>query len=132
MSTIIFPLYDNLLKDLEKEEISQKEQDKFMKLIKSFDVSGCEIIYILVLCYQIEHKDNSNTMILPYSGKFINNDIIFDFNEFPYDLKKMDVIYKQGFTRVYYDDQFYLIEDLKELNHSKELYLVVDRISTDF
>ena len=34
MTSITFPLYDNLIKDLDKEEMSQKEQDKFMKLIK--------------------------------------------------------------------------------------------------
>jgi len=48
------------------------------------------------------------------------------------DLKKLDVIYKQGFTRVYYDKQFYLIEDLKALDTSRELYLIIDRISTNF
>jgi hypothetical protein len=92
MSTITFPLYDSLSKDLEIEVLTQKEQDKFMKLIKSFDTSGYEIIYILILCYQMENNHDTATMILPYSGKFINNDIVFDFNEIPYDLKK--ILYK--------------------------------------
>lgn len=92
MSTITFPLYDSLSKDLEIEVLTQKEQDKFMKLIKSFDTSGYEIIYILILCYQMENNHDAATMILPYSGKFINNDIVFDFNEIPYDLKK--ILYK--------------------------------------
>jgi excinuclease ABC subunit A len=48
------------------------------------------------------------------------------------DIKKLDLIFKQGFTRVFYDNQFCLIEDLKELEASKEIYLVVDRITTDF
>jgi len=89
MTSITFPLYDNLIKDLDKEEMSQKEQDKFMKLIKTFDISGYELIYILITCYQLENNDHTNTMILPYSGKFVNNDITFDFNEFPQDLKKI-------------------------------------------
>ena len=92
MTSITFPLYDNLIKDLDKEEMSQKEQDKFMKLIKTFDTPGYEIIYILIICYQLETNETANTIILPYSGKFINNDITFDFNEFPQNLKK--ILYK--------------------------------------
>lgn len=92
MTTVTFPLYDNLLKELDSEELTIKEQDKFMKLIKTFDTSGFELIYILILCHQLENCDNSNSMILPYSGKFINSDIIFDFNEFPHNLKK--ILYK--------------------------------------
>ena len=63
-----------------------------MKLIKTFDTAGYEIIYILITCYQLENNEIANTIILPYSGKFINNDITFDFNEFPQDLKK--ILYK--------------------------------------
>lgn len=92
MTSITFPLYNNLSKDLDKEEIAQKDHDKFIKLIKTFDTPGYEIIYILIMCYQIEHNETTNTMILPYSGKFVNNDITFDFTEFPQDLKK--ILYK--------------------------------------
>ena len=92
MSNVTFPLYENLIKELDTEELSIKEQDKFMKLIKTFDTAGFELIYILILCFQLENCDNSNSMILPYSGKFINNDIMFDFNEFPHNLKK--ILYK--------------------------------------
>jgi len=109
MSTIIFPLYNNLAKDLENEEMSQKEQDKFMKLVKTFDTAGCEIIYILILCYQLENNHNANSMILPYSGKFINNDIMFDFNDLPYDLKK--ILYK--FAKIH-------TKKMKEENALKE------------
>ena len=42
-----FPLYDSLCKDLDSEEITTKEQNKFMKLIENFDVTGYELLYIL-------------------------------------------------------------------------------------
>lgn len=87
--SITFPLYDNLVKDLDNQEFAQKDQDKFMKLIKTFDLSGYEIIYILIICYQMEHNEYTTTSVLPYSGKYVNNDITFDFNEFPNDLKKI-------------------------------------------
>ena len=56
--TLNFPLYESLSKDLDKEDMGQKEQDKFMKSIKTFDISGYEIIYILIICYQIENNEN--------------------------------------------------------------------------
>jgi excinuclease ABC subunit A len=79
-----------------------------------------------------EVKKHSTTDVINFLKTLPENSKIAILCPIDCDLKKLDVIYKQGFTRVYYDDQFYLIEDLKELNHSKELYLVVDRISTYF
>ena len=77
-------------------------------------------------------KKHTTTDVINYLKALPENSKIAVLCPIDCDLKKLDVIYKQGFTRVYYDEQFYLIEDLKELNHSKELYLVVDRISTNF
>jgi excinuclease ABC subunit A len=79
-----------------------------------------------------EVKKHTTTDVINYLKTLPENSKIAILCPIDCDLKKLDVIYKQGFTRVYYDEQFYLIEDLKELNHSKELYLVVDRISTNF
>jgi len=107
-NNISFPLFDNLSKDLENEEMSQKEQDKFIKLIKTFDISGQELIYILILCYYLQHNDN-NKIVLPYNGKFINEDISFDFLEFPDDLKK--ILFK--FSKIH-------VKKMKEENLIKE------------
>ena len=79
-----------------------------------------------------EVKKHTTTDVINYLKTLPENSKIAVLCPIDCDLKKLDVIYKQGFTRVYYDEQFYLIEDLKELNHSDELYLVVDRISTNF
>jgi excinuclease ABC subunit A len=79
-----------------------------------------------------EVKKHTTTDVINYLKALPENSKIAVLCPIDCDLKKLDVIYKQGFTRVYYDEQFYLIEDLKELNQSKELYLVVDRISTNF
>ncbi len=79
-----------------------------------------------------EVKKHTTTDVINYLKALPENSKIAVLCPIDCDLKKLDVIYKQGFTRVYYDEQFYLIDDLKELNHSKELYLVVDRISTNF
>ena len=87
-----FPLYDNLVSNLDSEEFTIKEQDKFMKLIKNFDNDGNEKIYCLIRIYQFENSDDKSTFKLPYNGKFIKNDISFDFNDLPLQLKK--ILYK--------------------------------------
>lgn len=79
-----------------------------------------------------EVKKHTSTDVINYLKSLPENSKIAVLCPIDCDLKKLDIIYKQGFTRVFYDNQFYLIEDLKELNNSKELYLVVDRISTNF
>lgn len=82
-----FPLYDNLKKDLSDEEITTKQKDKFMKLIKDIDMNGQELLYALIRFYQIENSDDKSTFKLPYNGKFVKNDMQFDFNDFPNKLK---------------------------------------------
>lgn len=84
-----FPLYDSLIKNMEEEEMTIKEQDKFMKMIKNFDIDGFEKIYCLIRIFQLENSEDKSTFKLPYGGKFIKNDISFDFNDFPIELKKL-------------------------------------------
>lgn len=87
-----FPLYDSLIKDIDNEDFTIKEQDKFMKLIKNFDDDGYEKIYCLIRVFQLENSEDKSTFKLPYGGKFIKQDVTFDFNEFPINLKK--ILYK--------------------------------------
>jgi len=101
-----FPLYDSLNKDLENEEMGIKEQTKFIKMISNFDITGNELIYILIRIYQQENNDDKSTFKLPYGGKYVKDDITFDFNEFPNDLKK--ILYK--FAKIH----------LKKLKEEKE------------
>jgi hypothetical protein len=84
-----FPLYDNLVKDLPSEEMSTKQKDKFMKLIKDIDEKGSELIYALIRVYQLENSEDKSTFKLPYGGKFIKHDMKFDLNDFPNELKHM-------------------------------------------
>ena len=84
-----FPLYDNLLKDLPLEEMTTKQKDKFMKLVKDIDVNGSELIYALIRVYQLENSEDKSTFKLPYGGKFIKYDMNFDFSELPNQLKHM-------------------------------------------
>ena len=46
--------------------------------------------------------------------------------------KIIQIIYKQGFTRIYYSNSFHLIEDNLETKIPADTLLVIDRIQTDF
>lgn len=45
---------------------------------------------------------------------------------------KLENLYKQGFTRIYLNNQFELIEAVLNQNVNSEVHLVIDRISCDF
>ncbi|MEY4659726.1 MAG: excinuclease subunit, partial [Bacteroidota bacterium] len=46
--------------------------------------------------------------------------------------QKLESLYKQGFTRVYLNDSFRLIEDLLSTDFDEEFLLAVDRFTNDF
>lgn len=85
-----FPLYDNLITEVTSfEDLSSKQKDQFMKMVVDIDDNSCELIYALIRVYQLENSENKNIFTLPYDGKFIDNDLRFDLNELPNQLKQM-------------------------------------------
>ena len=104
-----FPLYDNLIKDLPEEEITVKQKDKFIKLVKDIDDYGSELIYALIRFYQLENSEDKSTFKLPYGGKYVKHDMKFDFNELPNQLKH--ILFK--FIQIH-------IKTLKEENNLTE------------
>lgn len=86
-----FPLYDNLFNEVHdmNEDLTDKQKDEFMKLIKNIDVIGSELIYVLIRIYQLENTEDKSTFKLPFGGKFIKEEIKFDLNELPNKLKHM-------------------------------------------
>ena len=87
-----FPLYDNLSTDIANTDLTIKEKDEFMKIVKTIDTDGYELIYALIRIYQLENSEDKSTFKLPYGGKFLKNDIKFDLNELPNTLKQ--ILYK--------------------------------------
>ena len=43
-----FPLYDNLIKDLPKKDLSVKEKEEFIRNIKKINMDGRELVYVLI------------------------------------------------------------------------------------
>lgn len=84
-----FPLYDSLIIDINSDELKIEEKDDFMKKIKTFDKNGYELIYALIRVFQLENNEDKSTFKLPYGGKYVKNDILFDLNELPNKLKQL-------------------------------------------
>ena len=88
-----FPLYSNLISELEKNEviISQDNINSFIAFIKTSDKQYIELVYALIKKYDIEHE-NSNDL-LPYKGKQLKTGYKFDFESFPLDLQKILILF---------------------------------------
>lgn len=84
-----FPLYDNLIREAEDSELTVKQKDRFMKLIKDIDDTGSELVYALIRLYQLENCEDKSTFKLPYSGKFVKHDIQFNLEKLPLKLQQM-------------------------------------------
>lgn len=64
-----FPLYDNLIKDIPKKDLTIKQKEEFITKIKDIDNKGRDLIFALIQFYQIENRDNDeNSEDLPYNG----------------------------------------------------------------
>lgn len=87
-----FPLYDNLSLDISNRDLNLKQKNEFMQKIKNIDDNGAELVYALIKVYQMENATDDSTFILPYNGKYVKNDMKFDFNQLPTQLKQ--ILYK--------------------------------------
>ena len=84
-----FPLYDSLSKDIENKDLSNAQKCDFIKRIPKIDNNGHDLVYALIRIYQVENEEQNLIFNLPYNGTFIDNDIHFDLEKFPYKLKQI-------------------------------------------
>ena len=88
-----FPLFDSLCSDITTEDLTVKEKDEFIKMIKKMDQNGFDLLYALIRVFQFENTDDKSSFTLPFGGKFIeNNDINFHLDDLPISLKQ--ILYK--------------------------------------
>ena len=87
-----FPLYDSLSIGVTNIDLPINQKDEFMKLIKNIDVDGAERIHVLIRMYHIENCSDKSTFKIPYGGKYVKNDLKFDLNDLPNELKQ--ILYK--------------------------------------
>ena len=86
------PIYEILLKETINEDLSTKEKDEFIKLVKNVDQNGFDILYSLIRIFQLENNEDKSTFKIPYGGKFVKNDLNFNLNDLPCKLKQ--ILYK--------------------------------------
>ena len=84
-----FPLYDSLLKDIIKKDLTKKQKLLFINRISKIDKNGHELVYALIRMYQVENKEENTNFNLPYNGTFVDGDINFDLDKFPINLKQI-------------------------------------------
>ena len=58
----------------------------------NIDQNGFEIVYALIRIFQLENNDDKSTFKIPYGGKFIKDDLNFNLNYLPLQLKQ--ILYK--------------------------------------
>jgi hypothetical protein len=77
--------------EVEDNEMSAEEKINLSKLIKKIDIEGCEFVYAIIRCYQIEHDivDQHVSTTLPYEGKITKTCIKWDMEKFPNTLLRM-------------------------------------------
>ena len=84
-----FPLYDSLSKNIPETDLSVSDKRAFIKRLEKIDHQGHELVYAVIRMYQMVHNEQNTSFTLPYNGKYINNDISFDLDEFPIPLKQI-------------------------------------------
>mgnify|MGYP001295012668 CR=1 FL=1 len=89
-----FPLYDNLVKDLPKKDLTAQQKLEFVNNIDLIDESGKELIYALIQFFNITNKTENlqSTDILPFKGvknetESDNIDIYWCLSDFPIKLR---------------------------------------------
>ena len=90
-----FPLYDNLVQQLPKKDLTVKQKEDFIKNISDIDNNGKELIYALVYIFYIQNL-NKNCDDLPFDGykqqyeqKKSHYNITWNFLNFPIKLRQL-------------------------------------------
>lgn len=63
-----FPLYDNLIKDVAKKDLTVKQKKRFVDDVDRVDSQGRELIYALIYYYFQQNGQEKGGDQLPYKG----------------------------------------------------------------
>lgn len=83
-----FPLFDTIISETEDKDLTLVNKRLLIKKIEELDIEGMELIYALISHYNDKYKDGGNNL-LPYEGKYINNDMTYDLECMPNRLKQL-------------------------------------------
>ena len=63
-----FPLYDSLIRDIPKKDLSVSQKEELIEKINEIDENGRSLVYALIQFYNIENRDEELSEDLPYGG----------------------------------------------------------------
>jgi len=84
---ITFPLYDNLISQVEEKELTLLEREKLCVDIKKLDSKGHELMYALIKVYHMKNEENAYK--LPYGMKSLKAGHRVDLNVLPFQLQQI-------------------------------------------
>ena len=92
-----FPLYDNLVRDIPKKDLTVKQKEEFVSKIQNIDNKGRDLVFALIQFYRVENEAEDLTEDLPYKGvreevKKGSGDLTWSFTDFP--IKLRHILYK--------------------------------------
>lgn len=67
-----FPLYDNLIKNLPKKDLTAKQKEEIINNIKVIDEHGKELVFALIQFYYLNNEKTGER--IPYNGEDSSND----------------------------------------------------------
>lgn len=63
-----FPLYDNLIQQLPKKDLTVKQKEEVINNITILDLNGKELVYALIYVFYIQNVSH-DCSIMPYQGE---------------------------------------------------------------
>lgn len=86
-----FPLYDSLNTNLPKKDLSVKQKEYFVNNVNNINISGKELIYVLIHTFYILNTD-ANTDEVPFKGiknpvRTDKDNVSWNFTDFPIKLR---------------------------------------------
>jgi len=83
-----FPLYSSLCNELPNKDLTSVQKADFVKKVDAMDQDGHELIYALIKTFYID-KENNSPFILPYGGKVVKNEMSYDMDNIPVELRQL-------------------------------------------
>ena len=83
-----FPLYNTLKTNVPKKDLTVSQKKSLVARIKDLDQEGYDLIFALIKCHYTENKHGEN-LSLPYSAELEKDNISFDLNKLPNELKQI-------------------------------------------
>jgi hypothetical protein len=90
----LFPLYNNLIKDIPKKDLTTKQKDFIIKNIDNIDDNAKELVYVLIKFYS-NNENKDNTENLPYKGLKDNFDKNTELYNITWNLLELPITLRQ-------------------------------------